>query len=198
MAFDGPAFDGPAFDGPNGAAEPTTRLALAAGAGDPVAMDALVRATQADVWRCCAHLVSQDAADDLTQETYLRVVRALRSFRGDSSGRTFVLAIARRACADEIRKRTRRRGLTERLRQRYPAGVHDPGATTALDELVADLDPDRRAAFVLTQLIGLSYEEAATVCDCAVGTIRSRVSRARQQLIDALDDAPEWTEDASG
>ena len=56
------------------------------------ALDGFVRATQADVWRCCAHLVAPDAADDLTQETYLRLVTALRSFRGDASGRTFVLA----------------------------------------------------------------------------------------------------------
>ncbi len=74
----------------------------------------------------------------------------------------------------------------------------DTSASTELEDLVEQLEPDRRAAFVLTQLLGLSYEEAAVVCDCAVGTIRSRVSRARQVLIDALDDTPERSEDASG
>jgi RNA polymerase sigma-70 factor (ECF subfamily) len=51
---------------------------------------------------------------------------------------------------------------------------------------VAALEVDRRAAFVLTQLLGLPYDEAAEVCGCPVGTIRSRVARARQDLIDAL------------
>jgi RNA polymerase sigma-70 factor (ECF subfamily) len=179
--------------------DPTTRLARAAGGGDRVALDAFVRATQADVWRCCAHLVAADAADDLTQETYLRLVTALRSYRGDASGRTFVLSIARRVCVDEIRRRTRRRALTDRLWQRRVSTTFDdPSRAGALEDLIDRLDPDRRAAFVLTQLLGLSYEEAATVCDCAVGTIRSRVSRARQTLIEGLDDTQEWTEGASG
>jgi RNA polymerase sigma-70 factor (ECF subfamily) len=178
--------------------DPVTRLALGAARGDGYALDGFVRATQADVWRCCAHLVAPEAADDLTQETYLRLVTALRSFRGDASGRTFVLSIARRVCFDEIRRRTRRRALADRLWRRRPPALEDASATSALEALVDQLEPDRRAAFVLTQLLGLSYEEAAVVCECAVGTIRSRVSRARQVLIDALDDTPEQSEDASG
>jgi RNA polymerase sigma-70 factor (ECF subfamily) len=59
-----------------------------------------------------------------------------------------------------------------------------------LRELLSHLDTDRRAAFALTQLIGLSYDEAAAVCGCPVGTIRSRVARARADLITALDLAP--------
>jgi RNA polymerase sigma-70 factor (ECF subfamily) len=50
------------------------------------------------------------------------------------------------------------------------------------DDLMAALDPDRRAAFVLTQMLGCSYAEAAAICDCPVGTIRSRVARAREDL----------------
>ena len=59
-----------------------TRLALAAAAGDRVALDRFVRATQADVWRLCAHLGDRDRADDLTQETYLRAFRSLPGFPG--------------------------------------------------------------------------------------------------------------------
>jgi RNA polymerase sigma-70 factor (ECF subfamily) len=170
------------------AVDPITRLALLAGGGDRLALDTLVRATQADVWRCCAHLVDADSADDLTQDTYVRLVGALASFRGDASGRTFVLAIARRVCADEIRRRTRYRALTDRLsRRRAVPATSDDMSARAIDQLIGTLDDDRRAAFVLTQLLGLSYEEAAAVCDCAVGTIRSRVSRARACLIEQLD-----------
>ena len=51
-----------------------------------------------------------------------------------------------------------------------------------MSELLAALDPDRRAAFVLTQMLGCSYAETAAICGCPVGTIRSRVARAREDL----------------
>jgi RNA polymerase sigma-70 factor, ECF subfamily len=57
-----------------------------------------------------------------------------------------------------------------------------PGAQAAADELRAGLEPGRRAAFVLTQLLGYSYAEAAAVCECPVAAIRSRVARAREDL----------------
>ena len=61
----------------------------------------------------------------------------------------------------------------------------DPTPTYELDELILGLQPDRRAAFVLTQITGLRYEEAAEVLDVPVGTIRSRVARARADLVAA-------------
>ena len=64
---------------------------------------------------------------------------------------------------------------------------------TEIDELVGRLDRDRRDAFVLTQLVGLSYADAAAVCGCPVGTIRSRVARARDDLFAALDEADTGT-----
>ena len=67
-----------------------------------------------------------------------------------------------------------------------PPHAPDGSRDVALELLVDDLDPDRREAFVLTQLIGCSYEEAAIACDVPVGTIRSRVARARSDLANAL------------
>ena len=163
-----------------------TSLARAAGRGDRAALARLIRDTQADVWRLCAYLVDQAVADDLTQDTYLRAIPALRKFRGDAPVRAWLLTIARRACAAEIAARGRDRRLAARLAV-IPDGTlgqppAPPGAQAAVDELLAALEPDRRAAFVLTQLLGCTYAEAAAICGCPVGTIRSRVARAREDL----------------
>ncbi len=164
-----------------------TTLAVAAGGGDRIALRALVRATQPEVWRLCAHLAGRDAADDLTQDVYLRAMRSLPSFRAESSVRTWLLGIARRAAADAVRSEQRRR----RLLRVVPGLRSAPaaGAALELELLVARLDDEPRAAFVLTQLLGLTYAEAAAVCRCPIGTIRSRVARARTSLQDALADA---------
>jgi len=160
-----------------------TRLARAAGRGDSGAFARLIQQTQAEVWRLCAHLVDPAAADDLTQETYLRATRALKGFRGDAPVRTWLYTIARRVCAAEIDARIRDRQLAVTLAADPVRQAPDAGSQAVVAQLIAALDPDRRAAFVLTQLIGCSYAEAAAVCDCPVGTIRSRVARAREDLI---------------
>ena len=173
------------------------RIAADAAGGDPLAAAALVRATQSDVWRLCAALGDRASADDLTQETYLRAFGSLHRFENRSSVRTWLLSIARRVCADAVRSRRRRR-LTlvrddadlEGLLQRDDAvDLVTEGATVA--DLLARLDPDRREAFVLTQLMGLPYAEAAEVAGCPVGTIRSRVARARADLVDSLSGVTE-------
>ena len=172
-----------------GAVDDLTALALAVGAGDRVAMTAFVRRTQPEVWRLCARLGDRVDADDLTQEVYLRALPALARFRADASARTWLLQIARHVCADHVRGRTRRRARFDRLVQRTSeADVVEADRTgeLELDEAVAALAPDRRDAFVLTQVTGLSYAEAAEVCEVPIGTIRSRVARARADLLDAL------------
>ena len=164
-----------------------TSLLLAARDGDRLALAAAIRSSQAEVWRLASHLVGRDEADDATQDTYVRAWRALPHFRGESSGRTWLLSIARRACADVVRRRVRERRLAGRLRGRTTGAeaVHDPGAVLGLHALVDALDHDRREAFVLTQIVGCSYAEAAEVCGVAIGTIRSRVARARADLLEA-------------
>ncbi|MEO7193804.1 MAG: sigma-70 family RNA polymerase sigma factor [Pseudonocardiaceae bacterium] len=170
-----------------------TRLALAAGAGDRGALTTFIRATQRDVYRFLTHLCERGEAEDLTQETYLRALRALPSFAGRSCARTWLLSIARRVAADQVRWNMTRPRTTS---------VEDWDAVVAtspahrrsgweegvlLRELVAGLEPDRRDAFVLTQMLGLGYAAAAEVCRCPIGTIRSRVARAREDLVRAMN-----------
>lgn len=170
------------------------RYATAAVEGDPLAAAALVRATQSDVWRLCAALVDRADADDLTQETYLRAFGALHRFAGRSTLRTWLLAIARRVCADALRSRRRRRltlvsddEVLEALDDAVGAG-DEVGESAVVGDLLARLEAGRREAFVLTQLLGLPYAEAAEVVGCPVGTIRSRVARARDDLMAAVAD----------
>jgi RNA polymerase sigma-70 factor (ECF subfamily) len=160
----------------------TTTLALRARRGDAPAAGEFVRATQADVWRLCAALGSRDAADDLTQETYARAFASLHRFAGRSAARTWLLAIARRVCADAVRSQIRERATPLRAQD----AQRDHADAVALHAVLAGLADDRREAFVLTQLVGLSYAEAAEVCGCPVGTIRSRVARARADLVAAV------------
>lgn len=169
-----------------GPSDRLTRLAFAAGRGDNAALNEFVCSSQVDVWRFCAALAGREAADDLTQETFLQAIRGLSGFSGRSSARTWLLAIARNVAADSVRRAVRSRRLLERV---GPRAEHEQAATGAADwmELIRALPPDRRDAFVLTQVIGFDYAEAAEVCECPIGTIRSRVARARRDLIEATE-----------
>lgn len=168
------------------AVDELTALAIAARDGDRVALRALVRATHAEVWRVCAHLAGREAADDLAQDVYLRAVGALPAFRAEASARTWLLGIARRAAADAIRGEQRWRRLTRMAPVSRDDG--DASAEVEFEILVRGLDEQPRAAFVLTQLVGLTYAEAAVVCGCPIGTVRSRVARARETLRAAVSD----------
>lgn len=169
------------------AGDPLTLAALAARDGDAAAAAVFVRSSQAAVWRLCSHLGDPGETQDLAQETYLRAFRALPAYEGRSGARTWLLSIARRVCADAVRERRRRPRVdpTAELPDRPVPGT-GVGEGIALRAAVNALVPDRREAFVLTQLVGLSYPEAAEVCGCPVGTIRSRVARARDDLIGGL------------
>jgi RNA polymerase sigma-70 factor (ECF subfamily) len=173
------------------APDEVTELALAAARGDRVALSEFIRRTQADVWRYVSRLSRPGLADDLTQETYLRVLSALAAFEGRSSARVWLLAIARRVVVDRIRHDSARPqlfggdgwfDLTDSLR----ASIHF-SHNLEVEELLSILEPSRREALVLTQLLGFSYAEAALISGCAVGTIRSRVARARAELVAAVE-----------
>lgn len=179
-----------------------TNLALAVGRGDRAAANSFIRATQRDVWRFLVYLVGRGDAEDLTQETFVRALGAAARFTARSSARTWLLAIARRVAADHFRAAASRpriagsvdwQAAAEQLDGQNLPGVDD---TVAINMAVRGLSADRRDAFVLTQVLGLGYAEAAQVCGCPIGTIRSRVVRARRDLVVVL--APTIRHSAAG
>jgi RNA polymerase sigma-70 factor (ECF subfamily) len=170
-----------------------THLALAARDGDRDALASFVARSQGEIWRFCANAGSRADADDLTQEVYLRAIPALARFEARSSARTWLFSIAHRVCADALRRRRRRWPLGDG-RSPDPDRVDvegDRAGAVDLWDRVRSLDADKRAAFTLTQALGFSYAEAAEVCACPVGTIRSRVARAREELLHELGLAEE-------
>jgi len=111
-------------------------------------------------------------------------MRSLPNFRGEGSARSWLLRIARNTCADATRVRRRRR-----KRNAY-APVPDveagpPAGWVEVASVLRTLSADRRQAFVLTQILDLPYQEAADILECPIGTVRSRVARAREDLLAA-------------
>lgn len=175
-----------------------TALLIAAQRGDHDALERFVIETQHDVIALCRYLGDVDNTDDLAQETFERAFASLHRFRATGPAKHWLLTIARRTCADAARRRTRLRRLARRV-EAEPVDTEIPpvGTRLELDDALLTLDHDRRAAFVLTQVNGLRYEEAAELLGVPIGTIRSRVARAREQLTDALFAAPGEPSDAS-
>jgi RNA polymerase sigma-70 factor, ECF subfamily len=169
------------------AVDHVTQLLLAARDGNHAALERFIAETQRDVWRMCRYLGDPDTADDLAQETYERAIGSLHRYRADGPARHWILTIARRVCVDSTRRRRRGRRLQRRLADE-PTMLSMPSEVAELDDLLAQLDHDRRAAFVTTQVLGLRYDEAADLLDCPIGTIRSRVARARADLVGFLDE----------
>ncbi|UED88176.1 sigma-70 family RNA polymerase sigma factor [Streptomyces profundus] len=173
-----------------------TRWALAARTGEARAVELFVRAVRDDLQRYLARLSGDpQGAEDLAQDTLLRALRSLPAFEGRSSARTWLLTIARRTVIDRVRyERSRPRladtsdwlSVVERQQRGQVPGFEE---RVALDELLARLPTDRATAFRLTQIVGLPYAEVAAASGCPIGTVRSRVARARQTLVTQLTTA---------
>jgi RNA polymerase sigma-70 factor, ECF subfamily len=166
--------------------------------GDEQAFRRLLARHQQPVYALCVALAGPDG-EDLAQETFLRVFRAAGEFdpRGPATLRSWILCIARRLCQD--RARHVRRGVEVAI---PPPDASDPAegpedrlASARLGErlraAVGALPEEQRVVIALREWEGLEYEEIAAVEGVPVGTIRSRLARARAALRDALGDDAE-------
>lgn len=171
-------------------------LAVRAARGDADAFGELCNGLLDDVWRYCWSLTGdRHLADEATQETFARATTAIAHYRGDAPVRLWLVVLARRSVGSAIAAERRRPVPAE---PRHVA-VADRSAAVELDQLLEGLSRDMREAFVLTQVLGFSYADAATALECPVGTIRSRVFRARELLVDAWSggEGARLTEEAS-
>lgn len=168
--------------------------------GDKEAFAALVERYQDKIYNLTYRLVSNtEDASDLTQEVFYRALLRIKSFRGEASFATWLYRIATNVCYDELRSRKKQQviSLDNSFPDDPPLELPDGGAGPAeiymrrivfqrLQEVIATLPIEQRTAIVLRDIQGLSYEEIAQALQCSLGTVKSRLSRARQALRDKL------------
>jgi RNA polymerase sigma factor (sigma-70 family) len=130
-----------------------------------------------------------DLADDLVQETLLKAWAAQERFEPGTSMRAWTFVILRNAYLTDMRRNRFRGEYDEGVAERIltaPAGQEEPIHLSDLHRALLTLPAERREALLLVGAGGFSYEEAAAICGCAVGTIKSRVGRARAALSEML------------
>jgi len=162
--------------------EPEPDVVRAAMAGDLAAFEWLVRCYQAHVWRFLRHLLGDGAlAEDVTQETFLRLYRHLPGFSWRSRFSTWVFQIARNAGIDALRRRERDSRLLTVVPP--PGDGPSPEVGAELEAGLAALTPKLREAVLVVEVLGYRYREAALILDVPEGTVKSRVHAAREQLV---------------
>ena len=169
---------------------------LQAQQGNAAAFESLVREHQTRLYHTCLRMLANpDDARDMAQDILVKVWRSLPSFKGDSSFSTWLYRIAVNTCLDELRRRKKARQTSMEALAESGWEPSDPEAERLLDralnrELIHkalnELQEDFRAVIVLRDVDGLSYEEIAEVLECPVGTVRSRLNRARRLLAKIL------------
>lgn len=145
----------------------------------------LVRNHQSSVRGLLRNLTRTDVAlaDDLAQETFLRVYKNLRSFRGEARFSTWLYRIAYNVFRENARKRKELVGIDEeRLQAEVDPQTTDPGLRHDLMNALANLPLHERTAVTLCCQNGLSHDEAARVLDIPLGTVKTNVLRGREKL----------------
>jgi RNA polymerase sigma-70 factor, ECF subfamily len=130
------------------------------------------------------------AADDLAQDALLKAWDARASFQAGTNMKAWAFMILRNQFYSDRRRSWRQSQLDPETAERTLVATDDPAAPVALDELrlgLAMLPAEQREALILIGAGGFAYEEAAEICGCAVGTVKSRVNRARRALQVILD-----------
>jgi RNA polymerase sigma-70 factor (ECF subfamily) len=158
--------------------------------GDPSAFEAILRKYQDRVYNLCHYMLkNSEDAQDAAQDVFLKAYRALRGFRPDSSLYAWICRIAVTICLDYKRKSHREAPRRETIKEDLPSDEPNPEQLYASAEIPRSIQlalqklPEKlRAAIVLREIEELSYEEIAEVLHTSPGTVKSRISRAREEL----------------
>ena len=176
-------------------------LLLRAQKGDSAAFEDIVRAHEATVYRLALRqLGSREDAEDAAQEVFLKAYTGLASFRGDSKLSVWLYRITGNVCTDILRRRRETVSLSqendegEPLELELPDERFDPVALTERKDLrerigaaLNALPPEAREILLLRELGGASYDEIAETLGLDLGTVKSRIFRARKKLCALLD-----------
>ena len=130
------------------------------------------------------------AADDLAQDAVMKAWDARSSFQMGTNMKAWTFMILRNQFYSEKRRSWRQSQLDQEAAERTLVAIDDPASPIALDEMrlaLGMLPSEQREALILVGAGGFAYEEAADICGCAVGTVKSRVSRARRALHGILE-----------
>src|SRR4051812_43884999 len=178
--------------------------------GEPGALDTLIRATYADVYALCRRMLANpDEAADATQEVYLRVMRSVLGFRGESAFGTWLHRVTVNVCLTALRRRAKARE-TGNVASYTPFGVPgDPRSERIADDkagpaewaeradlaarceaALALLPEDARTVVVLRDVEGLSTKEVAKLLDISENVVKVRLSRAHARLRAMVSDEP--------
>lgn len=163
--------------------------------GDERAWELFYRESQSRLYRTAAGLLGNgEDAEDVVQETFVRAFRKIKHFRGESNIVTWIYRICCNLALDKIR--SRRRGIFSRTKDffRVPAPPRDEPSsrfeisedTRNLVEKLRTINPVQRVTVVLRHFEGLSYSEIAEITGTSVGTVKSRLFNAREQLADSM------------
>ena len=163
--------------------------------GEPDAFEKLVLAYQHRVFSIALRMLAdRGEAEEVAQEVFLRVHRKIRDFRGEAKLSTWLYAITSRLCVNRLKSPDRARRVGEEALGRMADGHPNPSATLEASEVeaalhrgIAELDDEQRIVVVLRDLHGLAYEEIAAALDLPLGTVRSRLHRARMELKTRLE-----------
>lgn len=164
--------------------------------GDAAAFELLVRRHTDAVWRVARSMVGDHhGAEDVVQETFVKAYRGLGQFRRESSVRTWLLTICHRSCIEVHRRRRAHVVALDEVRHRA-AREETVELRLLIAQAVEGLSSDERVAFTLVDVLGHSREEAAAVVGVPASTMRSRVARARTQVLAAVSDDDVQEEEA--
>jgi len=179
--------------------------------GDIEAFERLISSYQKKVYNIAYRYIgNREEAEDLAQEAFLKVFRSIQSFRGEAAFSTWLYHIVSNVCRDALRKSSRRMEdsldcavTTEKgeLQREVPDWSMSPEPIYENQELgefiqalINQLSPEYKTVIIMREIQEMSYEEIAAELNCSLGTVKSRLSRARKVLRDKIEGSRELTD----